>query len=103
MPVYRYDPSNRPNRGLPNMPLDPYVSCPCGSGKKFKWCCAPYYGSVERAFEQERLGQHEAAMHSIQDLTKAHPQQPAVWGYFAQFLYNLGSVQQTEAERNRYV
>lgn len=85
------------------MPLDPYVSCPCGSGKKFKWCCVSYYGSVERAFEQERLGQHEAAMHTIGDLTKAHPQQPAVWGYFAQFLYNLGSVQQTEADRNRYV
>jgi tetratricopeptide (TPR) repeat protein len=85
------------------MPLDPYVSCPCGSGKKFKWCCAPYYTNVERAFEQERLGQHEAALHTIQELTKAHPEQPAVWGYYAQFLYNLGQVQQTEAERNRYV
>ena len=19
--------------------LDPYIPCPCGSGKKFKWCC----------------------------------------------------------------
>src|SRR2546421_5723329 len=85
------------------MPLDPYVSCPCGSGKKFKWCCAPYYTHVERAFEQERLGQHETALHTIQELTKAHPEQPAVWGYYAQFLYNLGQVQRTEAERNRYV
>lgn len=85
------------------MPLDPYVSCPCGSGKKFKWCCAPYYTHVEKAFEQERLGQHEAALHTIQELTKAHPEQPAVWGYFAQFLYNLGGVQQTEADRNKYV
>jgi tetratricopeptide (TPR) repeat protein len=85
------------------MPLDPYVSCPCGSGKKFKWCCAPYYVHVERAFEQERLGQHEAALHTIQELTKAHPDQPAVWGYYAQFLYNVGQIQQTESERNRYV
>ena len=44
------------------MPLDPYVSCPCGSGKKFKWCCAPYYPQVEKAFELERTGQHEAAL-----------------------------------------
>ena len=43
------------------MSLDPYVSCPCGSGKKFKWCCAPYYPQVEKAFDLERQGQHEAA------------------------------------------
>jgi tetratricopeptide (TPR) repeat protein len=85
------------------MPLDPYVSCPCGSGKKFKWCCSPYFAQVEKAFEQERLGQHEAALHTIRDLTKSHPTQPAVWGYYAQFLYNLGQTQQTEADQTRYV
>ena len=36
------------------MATDPYASCPCGSGKKFKWCCAPYYAQVEKAFELER-------------------------------------------------
>ncbi|HEY1190906.1 MAG TPA: tetratricopeptide repeat protein, partial [Gemmata sp.] len=70
------------------MPLDPYVSCPCGSGKKFKWCCAAYFDTVEKAFEQERQGQHEAALQTIQGLTKAHADNPAVWGYYAQFLYN---------------
>lgn len=85
------------------MPLDPFSPCPCGSGKKFKWCCAPYFGSVERAFEQDRVGQHEAALQTIQALTKSHPDQPPVWGYYAQFLYNLGGQQQTESEQNRYV
>ena len=85
------------------MPLDPFVPCPCGSGKKFKWCCAPYFGSVEKAFEQDRLGQHESALQTIQALTKSHPDQPPVWGYYAQFLYNLGGHQQTESEQNRYV
>lgn len=23
----------------PAPPLDPYAPCPCGSGKKYKWCC----------------------------------------------------------------
>ncbi len=85
------------------MPLDPYVSCPCGSGKKFKWCCAAYFAQVEKAFEQERLGQHEAALHTIRDLTKSHPDQPSVWGYYAQFLYNLGQAQPAEADQARYV
>ncbi len=85
------------------MPLDPYVSCPCGSGKKFKWCCAPYYPQVEKAFGQERLGQHEAALQTIRELTQSHADQPAVWGYLAQFLYNSGVVQREQEARVKMV
>jgi tetratricopeptide (TPR) repeat protein len=85
------------------MPLDPYVSCPCGSGKKFKWCCAPFYAQVEKAFGQERVNQHEAALQSIRELTHSHADQPAVWGYFAQFLYNTAGVQTTDEERVKMV
>ena len=85
------------------MPLDPYVSCPCGSGKKFKWCCAPYYAQVEKAFGQERLGQHEAALQTIRELTQSHAEQPAVWGYLAQFLYNSGVVQREQEARVKMV
>ena len=85
------------------MPLDPYVSCPCGSGKKFKWCCAPFFPQVEKAFEQDRLGQHETALGTIQELTKSHADQPAVWGYYAQFLYNLGGMQQAQGDQAKYI
>lgn len=85
------------------MALDPYVSCPCGSGKKFKWCCAAYFTSVEKAFEQERLGQHEAALATIQGLTAAHPENPAVWGYFAQFLYNAAGAATSEDAAGKLV
>src|SRR5947208_444463 len=44
------------------MPLDPYSTCPCGSGKKFKWCCAPYFPTVEKAFEQENEGEMIGAL-----------------------------------------
>ena len=53
------------------MPLDPYISCPCGSGKKFKWCCAAYYAQIEKAFDLDRTGQHEAALHAMQQLTQS--------------------------------
>lgn len=85
------------------MPLDPYVSCPCGSGKKFKWCCAPYYSQVEKAFELERQNQHEAALNTIRELTKSHADKPPVWGYYAQFLYNSGMAQRDEQARNKLV
>lgn len=78
------------------MPLDPYVSCPCGSGKKFKWCCAAYFDTVEKAFEQERQGQHEAALQTIQGLVKTHADSPSVWGYYAQFLYNAQQVDKAD-------
>jgi tetratricopeptide (TPR) repeat protein len=78
------------------MSLDPYISCPCGSGKKFKWCCAPYYQLVEKAIALEQQGQHEAALKTIKELTQAHPDKPAVWGYYAQFLYNAGQREQAD-------
>ena len=85
------------------MPLDPYVSCPCGSGKKFKWCCAPYYPQVEKAFELERQNQHEAALNTLRELTKTHADKPPVWGYFAQFLYNSGMAERDEAKRTKMI
>lgn len=78
------------------MPLDPYVSCPCGSGKKFKWCCVSYYPQVEKAFALEQQGQHEAALAAIKELTATHGDKPPVWGYYAQFLYNAGQREQAE-------
>src|SRR5437899_6478900 len=85
------------------MPIDPYISCPCGSGKKFKWCCAACVARLEKACEQDRLGQHDTALQTMRELTHSQADQPAVWGYYAQLLYNLGHVQQTEAERNKLV
>jgi len=69
------------------MPLDPYSSCPCGSGKKFKWCCANYFTKVEQAIDLDRNGQQELALKTLKDLTTQHGDKPAVWCYFAQFLY----------------
>jgi len=31
------------------MALDQYDPCPCGSGKKFKWCCLPIHVEIDRA------------------------------------------------------
>ena len=61
------------------MPIDPYASCPCGSGKKFKWCCQPIYVGINRAFEQEANGQHEAARKLMDELVKEHASNPEAW------------------------
>jgi tetratricopeptide (TPR) repeat protein len=78
------------------MALDPYGSCPCGSGKKFKWCCQPIHIQIDRAFRQDAEGQHDAALHVMDELVKEHPANPEAWGRSAQLLYQNGKVEEAE-------
>ena len=78
------------------MAIDPYESCPCGSGKNFKWCCQPYFGLVEKALSQNAEGQHEAALRTIDQLVAQHPDSAPVWGYKAQLLYLNGKGKEAE-------
>ena len=55
------------------MALDLYTPCPCGSGKKFKWCCQPIHVDIDRAFRQDQEGQHEAALRTMDEVIAANP------------------------------
>ncbi|MFO0813419.1 MAG: tetratricopeptide repeat protein [Gemmatales bacterium] len=70
------------------MALDAYSACLCGSGKKFKWCCAPFFDLVEKAYAQERNKQHEVALRMMLDVSRQHAKNSAVWCYLAD-LYML--------------
>lgn len=70
--------------------MDPYQSCPCGSGKSFKWCCQPFYAQVEKARDQQQRGQHEAALRLMQQVVAQHPNEAAPLGYQAELLYLNG-------------
>jgi tetratricopeptide (TPR) repeat protein len=76
--------------------LDPYASCPCGSGKKFKWCCQAIYPGIQQALEQDASGQHDTALRGIDQLTKEHPGNPEVWGQQARLLYANGKQEEAE-------
>ena len=75
---------------------DPYAPCPCGSGKKFKWCCQPIYAGINRAFEQDAQGQHEAALRIMDEVTAEHGGNPEAWGQKAKLLYGHGKVEEAE-------
>jgi tetratricopeptide (TPR) repeat protein len=79
------------------MALDPYASCPCGSGKKFKWCCQPIHAQIDRAFRQEAEGQHEVALRLMDEIIAEHPGNPEAWGRKAQLLYQNDRVEDAEA------
>src|SRR5436305_11430317 len=69
------------------MALDPYASCPCGSGKKFKWCCQPISAGIQQAWEQESNGQHETALRIIDQVVQQNENNPEAWGQKAYLLY----------------
>ncbi|HEY1860281.1 MAG TPA: tetratricopeptide repeat protein [Gemmataceae bacterium] len=79
------------------MALDPYSSCPCGSGKKFKWCCQPIHVAIDRAFQQDAEGQHETALRLMDEIVAEHSGNPEAWGRKAQLLYQNQRLEDAEA------
>jgi tetratricopeptide (TPR) repeat protein len=78
------------------MPLDAYSPCPCGSGKKFKWCCQPIHVSIDRAFQKDAEGQHEAALQLLDEVVAEHSGNPEAYGRKAQLLYQNNRVDEAE-------
>src|SRR5262245_10320600 len=79
------------------MAINPYASCPCGSGKQFKWCCQPYYTFVEKALAQRERGQHAAAEQTMAQLVEKSPKVPQAWGYQAEILFLNDKGEQADA------
>ncbi len=83
------------------MTLDLYAPCPCGSGKKFKWCCQPIHVQITKAMEQDRDGQHDAALRLLDEVVAAHSDNPEAWGRKAQLLYQNDKVEEAEVALTR--
>lgn len=79
------------------MAIPPYATCPCGSGKQFKWCCQPYYGHVEKALSQLEHKQPAAAEQTVAQLVEKFPKVPQAWGYQAQILFLNDKAEQADA------
>jgi tetratricopeptide (TPR) repeat protein len=78
------------------MAINPYDSCPCGSGKKFKWCCTAYFDQIERALQQQQQQQHDGALRTMDALIQKHGDRPQVWGYYANILFAEGKTDAAE-------
>jgi tetratricopeptide (TPR) repeat protein len=85
-----------PPRKYLRMTPDLYAPCPCGSGKKFKWCCQPVYADINRALEQDANGQEERAQRLMDQVVQKHPRNPEAWGQKARLLFSHGKVDQAE-------
>jgi tetratricopeptide (TPR) repeat protein len=80
-----------------SMTLDPYAFCPCGSGKKFKWCCQPIHAELDQAYQLFAAGQNEAALQTLERVQAQHPEHAEVYGRKAELLYELDRRAEAEA------
>ena len=55
------------------MSLDPYSVCPCGSGKKLKFCCQPFEAEMEKVERYQQGNQPRLALQSLDAVLKKHP------------------------------
>lgn len=51
------------------MATDPYAQCPCGSGKKVKYCCAKLQGEIDRVVSLFENKQEQQAMAALEKLS----------------------------------
>lgn len=64
------------------MALDPYALCPCGSGKKSKFCCLDISADMEKVGRLKANGQTAQALRAVEKVREKHPDSP--WGITTQ-------------------
>ena len=62
------------------MPLDPYSACPCGSGKKLKFCCNDLKAEMEKIDRMLAGKQSVACLDHIKNLLVRHPDRASLLG-----------------------
>jgi predicted Zn-dependent protease len=55
------------------MAIDPYALCPCGSGKKLKFCCSDVVGEIEKIHRMIEGDQPRAALRHVEQTLASHP------------------------------
>lgn len=56
--------------------MDPYAPCPCGSGKKLKFCCQDIIVEMEKIERLQEHNQPRMALQLLEKLDKTHPHNP---------------------------
>ncbi len=55
------------------MSVDPYALCPCGSGKKLKFCCSDLASEIEKIHRMIEGDQPRAALQHVEQSLRKHP------------------------------
>ena len=58
--------------------MDVYALCPCGSGKKVKFCCQAVMGEMDKVARLHETKQSAQALSVLEKLSEIHPDAPIV-------------------------
>jgi tetratricopeptide (TPR) repeat protein len=83
------------------MEFDVYAPCPCGSGKKLKFCCAPIVEDMAKVARLQAGDQPRQALAILEKLDKSHPNNPWVVTIQAEVLIGLQEPAQAKARLER--
>lgn len=84
------------------MANDPYSMCPCGSGKKLKFCCNDILPDLQRAFRLKD-NQPDAAIKIFRDLLKKHPDKEVVARELISTLFENGQSAEARQVANDFL
>jgi tetratricopeptide (TPR) repeat protein len=67
-----------PGKFLMSSKMDVYALCPCGSGKKVKFCCQPVLADMDKVARLHETKQSQQALAVLDRLAEKHPEAPIV-------------------------
>jgi tetratricopeptide (TPR) repeat protein len=74
------------------MAVDPYAMCPCGSGKKLKFCCSDLVGEIEKIHRMIEGEQPRAALRHVEQTLATHPNRASLLDLKATLELSLGEI-----------
>jgi tetratricopeptide (TPR) repeat protein len=74
------------------MPVDPYAMCPCGSGKKLKFCCSDLVGEIEKIHRMIEGEQPRAALRHVDQTLASYPNRASLLDLKATLELSLGEI-----------
>ncbi len=81
------------------MAADPYAACPCGSGKKLKFCCGPHWPEIERIERMYDAQQDVSALDAIEKLEAKLPNHPHLMNLKVDLLFAQGRREEADASQ----
>jgi tetratricopeptide (TPR) repeat protein len=85
------------------MTINPYALCPCGSGKKIKFCCGDLAGEMEKVLRMVEGNQPTAAVRHLEQLLKKNPQRASLLDLKSNIEMQLGWYDQARATVDEYL
>src|SRR5690554_6856755 len=85
------------------MPIDPYASCPGGTGKKIKFCCPDLTGELEKIQRMIEGDQRAACLDHIESLEAKYPDRACLLSIRAMLEAQAGQEEKSAATLARFI